>query len=395
MANFRDRMQKRLKTVLDQDRYRFRKRLDSSQQVNLTLNGKSYLSFCSNDYLGLASDPDVRQALINSAKKYGTGSGASHLITGHHAAHERLEEALCEWSGAEACLLFSTGYMANLAIQSALLNRHDHVFHDRLNHASLLDGAVLSRAKLHRFPHADYQRLDEQLLTVQIKASEQLKMVVTDGVFSMDGDVADLKALVDICNRHEAVLAVDDAHGFGVLGEKGKGLVSSSGFSHHEVPLQIGTLGKAFGTSGAFVLGEALTIDYLTQFSRSYIYTTATPPAIADATLVALEKVIAGDDLRMKLNQHIVRFKGEMREMGFSLMPSDSPIQPVLVGECKKALEMSKQLEAQGILVTPIRPPTVPEGEARLRVTMSAQHTEADLDRLLSAFNVISEKASL
>ncbi|GAA3573716.1 8-amino-7-oxononanoate synthase [Marinobacter xestospongiae] len=359
---------------------RTRRLVRGPQQPSLIADDTSLLAFCSNDYLGLASHPEVCAALTAAVSDAGVGGAASHLICGHHDYHHQLEQRLADLTGRSAALFFSTGYMANLGVISALVGRGDTVFSDRLNHASIIDGCLLSRARIQRYPHNDMDHLADRLA-----ATSGHKLVVTDGVFSMDGDMAPLRELAALCREHDALLLVDDAHGLGVLGERGAGSLEHLGLSEQEVPLLIGTLGKAVGTSGAFVAGPQLLIDYLVQKARTYIYTTAMPPAVAKATCAALDLVEQGQARRRHLAHLIRRFREETQALGYQLMPSATPIQPIMVGDNWTALELSRQLEDRGLLVTAIRPPTVPEGQARLRVTLSAAHTDADLDRLLTA----------
>lgn len=359
---------------------RTRRLVRGPQQPSLIADDTSLLAFCSNDYLGLASHPEVCTALTAAVADVGVGGAASHLICGHHDYHHQLEQRLADLTGRTAALFFSTGYMANLGVISALVGRGDTVFSDRLNHASIIDGCLLSRARIQRYPHNDMAGLADRLA-----ATSGHKLVVTDGVFSMDGDMAPLRELAALCREHDALLLVDDAHGLGVLGERGAGSLEHLGLSEQEVPLLIGTLGKAVGTSGAFVAGPQLLIDYLVQKARTYIYTTAMPPAVAKATCAALDLVEQGQARRRHLAHLIRRFREESQALGYQLMPSATPIQPIMVGDNWTAQELSRQLEDRGLLVTAIRPPTVPEGRARLRVTLSAAHTDADLDRLLTA----------
>ncbi|HIJ30183.1 MAG TPA: 8-amino-7-oxononanoate synthase, partial [Gammaproteobacteria bacterium] len=340
-----------------------------------------YLSFSSNDYLGLANHPQIIEAFQQGLSRWGTGSGAAHLVTGHSAAHHALEEELADFLGYPRVLLFSSGYQANLGVHQALLGRKDSTLHDRLNHASLLDGAKLSGAKLLRYGHTDVNALERRLSEV----SSGRILVVTDGVFSMDGDIAPLSAIANECRCGGATLMVDDAHGMGVEGAEGRGTVSGFGLSPLEVPVLMGTLGKAFGVSGAFVAGSEALIETLIQQARTYIYTTATPPAQAEATRKALQLVREGEDRRQHLQQLIARFRSGATALGLNLMHSVTPIQPLLVGDSAAALQRSRQLQKSGILVAPMRPPTVPEGGARLRITLSANHTFEQVDRLLEA----------
>ncbi|MEW7982878.1 MAG: 8-amino-7-oxononanoate synthase [gamma proteobacterium symbiont of Phacoides pectinatus] len=361
--------------------YRRRRVSGGPQGPEMRLDGRSLISFCGNDYLGLANHPRVIEAFREAAGRYGVGSGAAHLVNGHSAAHHALEEGLAEFTGRQRALLFSTGYMANTGLIATLLGRGDTVYQDRLNHASLLDGGLLSRARLKRYAHAD--PLDLAARMAGQGAGEAL--VATDGVFSMDGDIAPLPELAAQCRRRGAWLLVDDAHGLGVLGPGGRGSLAHFGLDADQVPILMGTLGKALGTAGAFVAGSEELIETLIQRARSYIFTTAAPPALAEATRTAL--ALARDEgwRRQRLGELIARFRAGAEALGLPLMPSQTPIQPLLAGTSARALDWARQLEAWGVLVTPIRPPTVPEGGARLRVTLSAIHDDRHLEQLLDA----------
>lgn len=371
----------------DQHLYRRPRITESPQQPVMQVNGKTMLTFCSNDYLGLANHPEVIKAFQQAANQYGVGSGAAHLVNGHSRLHQQLEEALAEFTQCERVLLFSTGYMANLGLTNALAERHDTVYQDRLNHASLLDAALLSGAKLIRYAHNDTQQLAKRL---EAQASGQ-KLIVTDGVFSMDGDIAPVRALAALAQQQAAWLIVDDAHGFGVLGETGAGLLEAEQLNQ-EAAVLMGTLGKALGTAGAFVAGSTDLIEYLIQTARPYIYTTAQPPAIAAATLASLKLVQTESWRRDHLKQLIQHFRQGAQQLGLALMPSTTAIQPILIGENAKALAISQQLEQKGILITAIRPPTVPTHTARLRITLSAAHTQEQLDFLLEALQQIIQQ---
>lgn len=362
-----------------QQLYRERLVLDGPQGPEITLGSERLLSFCSNDYLGLAADAAVIGAFRSGVDAWGVGSGAAHLVTGHQRVHHELEEALAAFTGRPRALLFSTGYMANLGVIAALAGRGDRVLEDRLNHASLLDGARLSGARLVRYAHADTDALADAL--DQVPAGDCL--VATDGVFSMDGDLAPLGRLATVCRDNDAWLMVDDAHGIGVLGPGGRGSVAAAGLGADEVPVLVGTLGKALGTFGAFVAGDEALIEALIQFARPWIYTTALPPAVAAATLTSLQ--LAGRDQwrRDRLGELVARFRAGADRLGLQLMPSTTPIQPLVTGDAATAVRISERLRADGILVTPIRPPTVPEGTARLRITFSALHSDEHVDRLL------------
>ncbi|BCE00819.1 8-amino-7-oxononanoate synthase [Marinicellulosiphila megalodicopiae] len=370
--------------------YRSRKTLQSKQSVLQTVNGQSVLAFCSNDYLGLASHPSLEQAFSKSAKQYGFGSGASHLVNGHHQCHDELENQLAQFFGYEACLTFSTGYMANLGVIDAICDKNTTLYQDKLNHASLIDGALLSGAKLKRYPHNQYDTLENWLST-----DDNQVMIATDAVFSMDGDCADLTQLSNLAKKHDSLLMIDDAHGVGVLGEQGKGTASHYNLNANDVPIMMGTLGKAFGCSGAFVLASQEMIDYLVNFSRTYIYTTAVPPALAATSIQALELVKQADDARAHLNFLIALFKQKAKELELILWPSDTAIQPIMIGDSQKAMSISKKLLEQGILLTAIREPTVPKNSARLRVTLCASHTEAHIERLFKSLQTLKNEGSL
>ncbi|MEW7974326.1 MAG: 8-amino-7-oxononanoate synthase [Candidatus Thiodiazotropha endolucinida] len=365
--------------------YRSRRVVSTAQQPELVVDGKRVIAFCSNDYLGLANHPEVVEAMQRAAGNYGVGSGAAHLITGHSNSHHRLEEALAEYTGRPRALLFSTGYMANIGVISALLKQGDRLFEDRLNHASLLDAGKLTRARMQRYRHADPESLRSQL-----KGSEEGQaLIATDGVFSMDGDLAPLPSLVELARRHQAWLMVDDAHGLGVLGEEGGGILSHFDLDSDDVPILMGTLGKGFGTYGAFVAGSEELIETLIQHARSYIYTTAPPAALAEATLVSLRLARQETWRRERLQDLIARFRQSVRQIGLPLLDSMTPIQPILAGSSHQAVAWSRLLEKQSVLVSAIRPPTVPDGSARLRITLSANHTDRQLDRLLDALSML------
>ena len=369
-----------------QQLYRTRLVVDTPQGVNVRINGNDYLSFCSNDYLGLANHPDIVAAFHRGLDEYGSGSGAAHLITGHSRAHHALEEELAAFLQRPRALLFSTGYMANLGVMSALLGRGGRVFSDHTNHASLLDGARLSGARLLRYRHKDVNDLESRLASAP--AGEWL--VATDGVFSMDGDIAPLKKLADVATHHDAWLMVDDAHGLGVTGPGGRGTVAQAGLDATQVPVLMGTLGKAVGTFGAFVAGSDELIETLIQEARTYIYTTAPPPALASATRVALQLVQQQDWRREQLQALVKRFPHGARQLGLELCDSLTPIQPLITGAAAEALRLSEVLREQGVLITAIRPPTVADGKSRLRITFSAAHTEQQVDRLLTALETVT-----
>ncbi|BAN52247.1 MULTISPECIES: 8-amino-7-oxononanoate synthase [Pseudomonas] len=362
------------------DLYRQRPLLESPQGPEVVVDGQRLLAFCSNDYLGLANHPEVIAAWQAGAERWGVGGGASHLVVGHSTPHHQVEEALAELTGRPRALLFSTGYMANLGAITALVGQGDTVLQDRLNHASLLDGGLLSGARFNRYLHNDAASLASRL-----DKAVGNTLVVTDGVFSMDGDLADLPALADVARARGAWLMVDDAHGLGTLGAQGGGIVEHFGLSVDDVPVLIGTLGKACGTAGAFVAGSEELIEALVQFARPYIYTTSQPPALACATLKSLELLRHETWRREHLAALIRQFREGAQQIGLALMDSPTPIQPIMIGDSAQALRLSRMLRERGLLVTAIRPPTVPAGGARLRVTLSAAHSEAQVQLLLNA----------
>ena len=357
------------------------------------VSGRSLRNFCSNDYLGLSAHPALAQAAEACARRLPFGAGAAHLVSGHCSEHQALEEELAEFTGRERALLFSTGYMANLGVLSTLLSRRDLAIADRLSHASLLDGVRLSGAELKRYTHADVDavaRLLDQAgrsarateTPARQQLPERLVLLVTDGVFSMDGDLAPLEQLVRLAHVHGACLLVDDAHGIGVLGTHGRGTLEALGLDATAVPLLIGTLGKALGSFGAFVAGDAVLIDYLLQHARSYIYTTALPPPVVAATRCALRLLAEEPWRRERLHMLVRRFRDAADALDLPLARSSTPIQPLLVGDAARALALSAALMEEGFWVSAIRPPTVPAGSARLRITLSAAHKEADVDAL-------------
>lgn len=370
---------------------RMRHIVDGPPGVEIRVADRQLVNFSSNDYLGLAGHPELRAALIRGAERYGVGAGAAHLVTGHSRAHHELELALAEFTGRPRALLFSSGYMANLGLVSALAGQGDLALEDELNHASLLDAGLLAGARFKRYAHAD-----ATAAIAALAASDAAhKLLITDGVFSMDGDLAPLPALAaGAAATAGATLVVDDAHGLGVLGRDGRGTVDHHGLGLAEVPVLMGTLGKAFGCCGAFVAGSAPLIEWLENRARTYIYTTASPPALADAARAALALSIREGWRRERLTVLIARLRAGAAELGLPLLPSRTPIQPLLVGDAAAALAASAALRAEGLWVTAIRPPTVPEGGARLRITLSAAHSESQVDRLLGALERVQPMLS-
>lgn len=367
---------------------RSRRTLTSPQTPRVEIDGRALLAFASNDYLGLANDPAVVAATRDAAARWGVGAGASHLVCGHAAPHEALEQALAGFvapcAGARA-LTFSSGYLANLAILTALGGHGDAVFADRLNHACLNDGALLSRARFVRYPHCDVTALAAQLGA----AKEQRKLIATDAVFSMDGDVAPLPRLLELAEQHDAWLVVDDAHGFGVLGE-GRGSLAHFGIADERI-VYMGTLGKAAGVAGAFVAGHPAVVETLLQTARSYIYTTATPALLAEASHASLAIIRDDAGRRAHLHRLIARFRAGARTLPWRVLPSETAIQPLLVGAGAAAMALSAQLFEHGLWVPAIRPPTVPVDTARLRISLSAAHSEADVDALLAGLVACAE----
>ncbi|MDF3982829.1 8-amino-7-oxononanoate synthase [Luteibacter sp. PPL201] len=359
------------------------------------VGGRILTDFCGNDYLGLAGHRDLVAALTRAASAEGVGTGAAHLVSGHRGEHAALEHELAEWTGRQRALLFSTGVMANLGTLQALLGTAVHgreralCVQDRLNHASLIDGASLADAELARYPHADADAAARQLDARPTRPA----LLATDGVFSMDGDVAPLARLATVCAERDALFYVDDAHGLGVLGPRGAGSVAAAGLGARDVPVLMGTLGKAVGCAGAFIAGDADLIEAVAQFARAYIYTTAMPAALAAATRAALRLVREDvDGRRERLRANVARFRAGAAQLGLGLMPSDTAIQPLVFGATTAAVDAARQLEQDGFLVVAIRPPTVPRGSARLRVTLSAAHTPDRIDALLDALGRLSAR---
>ncbi|MEP6881931.1 MAG: 8-amino-7-oxononanoate synthase [Dokdonella sp.] len=368
------------------------RRMRAISQVDgcyIVVDGKRLQNFASNDYLGLAQHPRLVEALIDAAKQWGVGASAAHLLGGHRDEHAALESELAAWTGRERAMLFSTGYMANLGVMQTLLDPRAVCIQDKLNHICLIDGARLSGARLKRYVHADIDSARRQLDSDPAAAA----LLASDGVFSMDGDVAPLRELAALCREQQATLMIDDAHGLGVLGPKGEGCVAEAGLGTDEVPVLMATLGKALGVAGAFVAGSSTLIEGLIQFARTQIYTTAMPPALAAATRVAVRLARDESWRREKLQRLIVQFRDGAARRGIRLTPSHTPIQPILIGDSAMAIGASARLEAAGFFVPAIRPPTVPENAARLRVTFSAAHEEADIERLLEALAAAMTRA--
>lgn len=376
------KLQSRLKQRQAQDMMRQRLTLESGQDTEISINGQHFINFSSNDYLGLASHPKLIESTLKATQRFGTGSGSSHLVVGHSHEHHQLEDELAEFLGVERALLFSSGFMANYGVLTALFDRKDLIVQDKLNHASLIDGGRASEAKMLRYGHNDMNSLERQL-----QHQVETKVVVTDGVFSMDGDLAPLPQILELTERSNSSLMVDDAHGFGVLGASGKGSLEHFGLEQSKADIYMATFGKALGGYGAFVAGRDVLIESLVQFSRSYIYTTAIPPAVAATNRAGLALIQSEPERRQQLHDNINYFKQLATEKNLPLMPSDTAIQPVLLRTNERALEVSHGLREKGLLVVAIRPPTVPENSARLRITLTANHRRQHIEQLVEAIS--------
>lgn len=355
------------------------------QGAELEVEGRRLVAFASNDYLGLAAHPKLIAAVVEAVQRFGVGSGASHLISGHHEEHERTDAELARFVGMPKALSFSTGYMANTGVIPALVGRGDAVFSDALNHACLIDGARLSRAEVHVYPHADPDALERAL----VRSSAPNKLVVSDAVFSMDGDIAPVRELVDLCERHDAWLYLDDAHGFGVLGPNGEGTLAHFGVRSERI-VYMGTLGKAAGVSGAFVAGEAAMIDWLVQRARTYVFTTAMPPMLAAAVRASLEVFRSEPWRRQRLRDHVALLRRRLRDLPWTLLESSTAVQPLVVGDNARVMQLMESLWERGFWVPGIRPPTVPEGSARLRISLTAGHTAEQVADLADALVAVA-----
>jgi len=372
----------RLRKLEAQGLSRRRRIVTGSQGPYVQVDGKRLLAFCSNDYLGLAGHPAIVEAAKAGLDAYGTGAGASALISGHTAAHAALEERLASFVGAPRALYFSTGYMASLGTIPALAGRGDTVFSDALNHACLIDAARLSRADVRVFPHGDMGSLERMLAD----CASPTKLVATDAVFSMDGDIAPLRELLALCERHDAWLVIDDAHGFGVLGRGGRGTLAHLGLASPRI-VYIGTLGKAAGVAGAFVAGEEALVEWLVQRARTYVFTTGSAPALAAALVVSLELIEHDEWRRERLRALVTRLRSGLAALPWRLATSTTAIQPLIIGDNRAAVTLMEELAERGIWAPAIRPPTVPEGTARLRISLSAAHSLEDVDRLIAALH--------
>lgn len=376
-----DELIAQLAALDEQALLRRRRTVEDPCRPRVRVDGRPMLAFCSNDYLGLAAAPELTEALREGATRWGVGSGASHLVSGHYQVHEILEARLAELVGRPRALYLSTGYMANLGIPSALVGRGDALFADRLNHASLVDGARLTRADVHRYPHGDLTALARLLEASRARR----KLILTDAVFSMDGDIAPLPELLELAKRHDAWLVVDDAHGFGVLGPRGAGTAAHFGLPDTWRLVYVGTLGKAAGVAGAFVAGDEAVVETILQSARPYLFTTGSPPALAHTLLASLDLIAQGAARRAHLAELITALRNALPLSRWTLLPSPTPIQPVVIGDNAETLRVARALWDQGLWVPAIRPPTVPKGSARLRISLSAAHTLEDVAHLADA----------
>ncbi len=379
-----------LESLRKQGLFRNMRLLRGEQASRVVLDGRESILLCSNNYLGLASHPLLKEASIRAVESYGAGSGAARLVSGNMELHEALEARIAAFKGTEAALLFNSGYAANTGIIQALVGRGDVIFSDRLNHASIVDGSLLSRAKLLRYPHNDMQTLRRLLAETDVNAR---RLIVTDGVFSMDGDLAHLRELVALKKEHGACLMVDDAHGTGVLGDTGRGSAELCGVMA-DIDIQMGTLGKALGGFGAYVAASREIVDYLVNRARSFIFSTSLPPATLAAAIAAFDVVDSqeGAILRQQLELNSTRFRNGLTEAGFNTMGSMTQIVPILVGGTEETMDFSRQLLNSGVFVQGIRPPTVPAGSCRLRCTLMATHTREDIEEAIASISTVGKK---
>ncbi|MBI4336077.1 MAG: 8-amino-7-oxononanoate synthase [Candidatus Omnitrophica bacterium] len=383
-----------LKRVKDEGLYRHLRCLEGHQGARIKIDGRECVNLCSNNYLGLASNPRLKQAAIEATQKYGCGSGASRLVCGNFKLYEELEGKIAGFKGQEAALVFNSGYSANLGAITALVGRGDIVFSDKLNHASIVDAVILSRAELRRYPHKDVKALEEMLRVEGQGSRVKKRLIVTDTLFSMDGDIAPLPELAELAKRHDAMLMVDEAHATGVFGEGRSGLAERFGLSE-EIDAHMGTLSKAFGSLGGYVAGRKELIEYLVNKSRPFIYTTALPPSVLAAAAAAIDVVRKDNWLNKALWENAGLLKRGLIDLGFDLVSTESQIIPVLIGEADKAVEFADALFEEGIFIQPIRPPTVPRGQARLRITVMATHKKEDLEMALLALEKAGRKLGI
>jgi glycine C-acetyltransferase len=376
--------------------YRVLRTVETSQGPRVTIDGREMILLCSNDYLGLANHPKVKEAARDTIEKYGFGTGASRLISGSMAPHRKFEDRFAKFKGTEAALLFNSGYAANSGVIPALTGFGDTIFSDRLNHASIVDGCRLSRADFRRYRHLDMKALERYLVYLSENDEERgRKLIVTDGIFSMDGDIAPLDKILSLAKEHDCMLMVDDAHGTGVLGASGRGTAEHFGIAPEDIDIYMGTLGKALGSYGAYVAGSRELIDYLVNKARSFIYSTALPPAMAAAAIAAIEIMEDEPERRERLLGNAALMRDGLKDMGFEIMDSHTQIIPILTADSDIACDMMERLMDEGVYALAIRPPSVPEGTARLRVTVTSEHLQEDLDKALSAFKKCGKKVGL
>lgn len=395
MSKF-DFISKEIAALKGRNLYRKMLTVDGPQGPHAIVNGKKVILLCSNDYLSLADHRKLKEAAKKAMGKYGFGAGASRLVSGNMAIHARLEEKIAEFKGCEAAIIFNSGYAANSGAIPALAGRSDFIYSDRLNHASIVDGCLLSRAKLKRFKHSDMTSLAGLLKKNNGSGSDSsVKLIVTDGVFSMDGDIAPLREISELAEKHDALLMVDDAHGTGVLGENGRGSAEHLGVETDGIDIHMGTFGKALGSFGAYVAGKREIIDYLVNKSRNFIFSTALPPAVAAASIAAIDIVGTEPERRIKLKKNSRFLRSGLKDLGFNTLNSETPIIPVLTGDPEKAVMMMELLFEKDLFAQAIRPPTVPEGEARIRVTVTSGHSIPDLEKALEAFKKAGKKIGI
>jgi len=383
-------MQQHLEELKEKSLYRSLRTIESPQDTWVQIDGQKVLNLCSNNYLGLASHPDVKAAAQKAIDQWGCGSGASRHICGNQPYHRELEESLAQFKGTEAALLYNSGYQANLGIISSLVGQNDMIFSDELNHASIIDGCRLGGAEVEVFPHNDLDFLESKLRN----HTSRRKLIVVDSLFSMDGDLAPLPQLADLAERYGAILMIDEAHATGAIGPQGRGTAAHFGVEER-VPVMMGTLGKALGSFGGFAAGDKVLIDYLLNTSRSFIFTTSLPAAVVASSLDALEVLQADPSLPLKLQQNANYLRSGLQQLGYDTLNSQTQIIPIVVGDAQNAIEMSALFLAEGVLATPIRPPTVPTNSSRIRATVMATHTSKDLDFALQAFKNAGQKMSI
>ncbi|MCD4781097.1 MAG: 8-amino-7-oxononanoate synthase [Candidatus Omnitrophica bacterium] len=388
MHHLNDYINQTLEKIRQDHRYRQLKTLEEDQSTYIKIDGRMFLNFCSNNYLGLANDDRLVEAAIACMRKEGWGSGASRLVCGHMKAHEELENKIALFKGTERCLVFGSGYMANVGIISSLFDRKDAIFSDRLNHASIIDGIRLSQANLFRYRHNNMTHLEALLAKHQ---DFKKKVIITDSVFSMDGDLAPLDQIVALAERYECAVMIDEAHALGVMGRTGRGLAEHFKVSH-SIDIQMGTLSKAVGSFGAYVCARRETIDFFVQKARSFIYTTALPPAVAAASAVGMDLIQQEESRREQLWKNTSFMHLILRSMGFNIMQTQTPIIPIMIGNNHLAQEFSQRLWKEGIYISCIRPPTVPSNMARLRVTLMATHTQEQLNVLIDKLQWIGRE---